>query len=298
MPVLDIFSESVKYKYKTNVCSVGTLLVFFATIITLSVPIIIIHLTGGFWIKNDVYTEIPKIMFKQKYLLLAESREGIEPITCSTFNTYKENRISDSCTVTKVQELDVNRDGLNDVLKFELRFFTEFPVQNIRLLLFFNYELKGKSKLSMETMAALHYTIPSNVQKILILGDLKLKQKHLLQNDVINNVYDHSTDINNQSLFQLLSDAVNRKFGVKIENDGMTWESGFSAEEETVVQLELFYQEEVVHSRPGVWEELKWAWIQYFAFFFSFAYIAKQVTGWIFVNRYVRSYVISPWEEK
>lgn len=49
------------------------------------------------------------------------------------------------CVNLKVQELDVNRDGLNDVLKFELHFFAKFSIHAVRLLLFFNYELKVRN---------------------------------------------------------------------------------------------------------------------------------------------------------
>lgn len=84
----------------------------------------------------------------------------------------------------------------------------------------------------------------------------------------------------------------------RVENGLLTWERGFTPEEETVVQVELFYSEEVIHYRPAIWEELKWAWIQYFALFFALAYVARYITKFVFVNRYVHSYVILPWEDK
>lgn len=253
---------------------------------------------SGLWLRNDVYTETPDVIFKHKYLLVAESKGDVNPVICSTFRTYKENGIPDSCAITKVRELDVNKDGLNDVLKFELRLFSKFPIHSMRLILFFNYELKERTKLTMEAMIPLHYTIPLDVQRIFIVGDLRLHQKILLHNYGVHDIYNHSMDINDHSLFELLRENASRKFTAKIENDALTWETGFSAEEETVIRAELFYSEEVIHYEPDIWEELKWAWIQYFAFFFVFAYVAKYITKCVFVNRYVRSYVISPLDEK
>ncbi|XP_046734303.1 solute carrier family 66 member 2 isoform X2 [Diprion similis] len=197
-----------------------------------------------------------------------------------------------------VKEFDYNNDGLNDALKFELRFFAKIPINSIRLLLFFNYELRERNKLTMEAMAALQYTIPTNVHKISIVGDLRLDQKILLHNQGIHDIYNYSTDINDRTLFELLTESASRNFAIKIENDKLMWERGFSVEEETVVQTEIFYSKEMIHYRPGLWEELKWAWIQYFAIFFLFAYVGKYITKIIFVKGYVRSYVIPPWKMK
>lgn len=85
---------------------------------------------------------------------------------------------------------------------------------------------------------------------------------------------------------------------VEVENVAITWERGFSADEETVIRAELIYPQEVINYRPDVWEELKWAWIQYFAFFFVLTFAARHITKYAFVNRYIRSYVISPWDGK
>ncbi|XP_046604764.1 solute carrier family 66 member 2 isoform X1 [Neodiprion virginianus] len=197
-----------------------------------------------------------------------------------------------------VKEFDYNNDGLNDALKFELCFFAKIPINSVRLLLFFNYELRERNKLAMETMAALQYTIPTNVQRISIVGDLRLDQKILLHNQGIHDIYNYSTDINDFTLFELLTENARRKFAIQIANDKLTWERGFSVEKETVVQTEIFYSEEMIHYRPGLWEELKWAWIQYFAIFFLFASVGKYIIKIIFVKGYVRSYVIPPWKEK
>lgn len=45
----------------------------------------------------------------------------------------------------QVRENDVNGDGQKDSLKFEAYFYTDKPVKSLRLLLFFNFQLKVES---------------------------------------------------------------------------------------------------------------------------------------------------------
>lgn len=42
----------------------------------------------------------------------------------------------------KVRENDLNGDGQKDSLRFEAHFYTDKPVKSLRLLLFFNFQLK------------------------------------------------------------------------------------------------------------------------------------------------------------
>lgn len=52
--------------------------------------------------KNRMHAETPEVHFEYKYLLLAEVDPSKEPIVCSTFTMYKENKIRDHCTIIKV----------------------------------------------------------------------------------------------------------------------------------------------------------------------------------------------------
>lgn len=63
----------------------------------------------------------------------------------------------------------------------------------------------------MEAMSDLQFTIPLDVQKIFITGELRLNQKILLHNYGIHDIYNYSTDLNDHSLFELLTKKVSRK---------------------------------------------------------------------------------------
>lgn len=126
MAAIEIFSSSVTYKYKNKIHSCASIVVFLFIVLSLLTPLFIIHnaggknisdpciwkhalwtslyhcVTSGIWMKNRMHAETPEVHFEYKYLLLAEVDSYKEPIVCSTFAMYKENRIRDHCAVIKV----------------------------------------------------------------------------------------------------------------------------------------------------------------------------------------------------
>ncbi|XP_078041476.1 uncharacterized protein LOC144472352 [Augochlora pura] len=143
MAAVEIFSSSVNYKYKSKICSLSFFVVFISLILSFLTPFFIISYTGGFYLVNRVYAEKPDVLFNYKYMLLAYRDYKINPIVCSVFATYKRNKITDDCILIKVQEVDTNSDGVKDILKFEAQFYTDTPIKNLMLLLFFNFKLKS-----------------------------------------------------------------------------------------------------------------------------------------------------------
>jgi len=81
----------------------------------------------------------------------------------------------------------------------------------------------------------------------------------------------------------------------RITNERVTWRTGFSSDEAVIVIGELFYAENFIYYQPSVWEELKWAWIQYLSCLLVFAYVAKHILVFLFTNRYLNTYIVRPW---
>lgn len=84
----------------------------------------------------------------------------------------------------------------------------------------------------------------------------------------------------------------------RITNERVTQRSGFASDEAIVVIGELFYTENFIYYQPSVWEELKWAWIQYLSYLLVFAYVAKHVLVFLFSRRYLNTYIVRPWMNK
>ncbi|XP_034184593.2 transmembrane protein 231-like [Osmia lignaria lignaria] len=298
MAVIEIFSTSVHYKYKSKLCSLSFLIVLFITILSLLTPFFIIYNAGGFSLKNRVYIERPDVLFNYKYLLLVDRGYNVSPIVCSTFTTYKDNKITDDCILVKVQEIDTNTDGKKDILKLEAHFYTNVPVRSCKLLLFFNFRLKQLFEVTIESITLFAHVLDEEVQKVQFYGDLMLQQKGLLTNEGLYETYNQSIEMAHYSLAELLLQSANRKFAAKINNEYVTKQVGRSSENTVVVCAEIIYRDSLIHYQPSFWEELKWAWVQYLSCLLVLAYIVKHTMVFLFSKRYLNSYVVIPWREK
>lgn len=298
MAAIVIFSSSVLYKYKSRICSCATIIVFLFIVLSLLTPFFVISNAGGIWMKNRMHAETPDVHFSYKYLLLAEVDPYEEPVVCTTFKTYKENEITDRCTLIKIRETDLNGDGQKDTLKFEAHFYADKPVKSLRLLLFFNFELKHLIQTTIESIGVFDQVLSDETQEISFFGDLELRQKGLLRSAGLYEKYNESIELSNYTLRELLLHNFYRKFSAKITNERVTWRSGFSREEAVVVIGELFYAENFIYYKPSWWEELKWVWIQYLSCLLVFAYVTRHILVYLFANRYLNTYIVRPWANK
>ncbi|XP_012136968.1 transmembrane protein 231 isoform X2 [Megachile rotundata] len=260
MAAVEIFSSSVDYKYQSRICSVSFLIVLFLVTLLVFTPFFIIYNTGGSSLKNRVYTEKPYISFNYKYLILADKGYSVSPIVCSAFTMYKDNKITDDCTLIKVQEIDTNSDGKKDILKFEAHFYTNIPVKSYKILLFFNFQLKQLFEITIESIALFTHVLNEEVQRIQFFGDLTLQQKGLLTSEGLYESYNQSIEMVNYSLEELLLQNSNRKFAAKINNEHIIKFAGHTQENKVVICAEIIYKDSLIYYQPSILEELKWAW--------------------------------------
>lgn len=163
--------------------------------------------------------------------------------------------------------------------------------------------------------------LSNEAQEIRFFGDLELRQKGILRSEGLYETYNHSIELSDYSLSDLLLHSFNRKctyihifrkiiyylsryriinsvfilVSARITNERVTWKTGFSSDEAVIVIGELFYAENFIYYQPSVWEELKWAWIQYLSCLLVFAYVTKHILVFLFTNRYLNTYIVRPW---
>ncbi|XP_058803456.1 transmembrane protein 231-like isoform X2 [Phymastichus coffea] len=297
MPILNIYSNNVKCFYRVRLCSFSALVVFIAVVFTLATPLYFIHHTGGFWIRTRTYWEKPNVHFKHKYFLLIE-QENTNPLICSTFSHYKDNIIKDDCNIVKVQEIDSDKNGLQDSLKFEVLFYTNKPIRSLKLLLFFDYELKEHIHITIEAMAVIEHAVVHEVQELDFFGDLVLRQNDVLLHDGLYCVNDNSTDLNSFNLPDLLAENTDKLLSGKIANLRTLPKLGFIKDEPLSIRAKVFYATQAINYRPGFWEEVKWAWMQYVSLLIIFVYFVRKALTRLFSTKRLRSYVVVPWHGK
>ncbi|OXU20590.1 hypothetical protein TSAR_004379 [Trichomalopsis sarcophagae] len=296
MPILDIYSSNIKYLYRVRICSISAFVVLIAVIFALVTPFIFVYHAGGFWIRTRTYWEKPNVHFKHKYFLLIE-QENSNPMICSTFTHYKDNAIKDDCHIVKIQEVDNDKNGFQDLLHFEAVFFTSKPIRSLMLLLFFNYELKEHIHVVLEAMTVIEYTVAHEVQELHFIGDLMLRQNNVLLHDEIYYLEDNSTDLNTLSLSDLLVENSNRLLSGKIDNLRVFPKLGFIKDEPVRVKAEVFYVTQSMNYQPGFWEEMKWAWMQYLSILVVVIYFVRRGLTRMFAAKRLRSYIVVPWDK-
>lgn len=64
------------------------------------------------------------------------------------------------------------------------------------------------------------------------------------------------------------------------------------------LKLTVRYPEHKIYYKPGFWQIMKWAWIQYFAIYIIIAWFVSGVKRYIFNNRLVLFYKDTALEKK
>ena len=109
----------------------------------------------GLWIRNSVYIEKPLVNFAHQYFLVAETQFPADPIVCSTFPTYKNNPITDDCSLVQVSIL-------RDLIRNTLIIFNDyFVIFFYRKLCYFFYRKFRQFFLNKISQIFLHKILPN-----------------------------------------------------------------------------------------------------------------------------------------
>lgn len=76
MVLYEVFSHSIKKRYKTSIFSKATIVQLISIVLTYLSPFLIAYFTGGFWIKEKSFTEMPDIKFQYRYIVLLEGDDS------------------------------------------------------------------------------------------------------------------------------------------------------------------------------------------------------------------------------
>lgn len=74
--------------------------------------------------------------------------------------------------------------------------------------------------------------------------------------------------------------------------------NSFDDQSHFTLKVDVRYPEDAIYYRPGFWQIIKWAWIQYFAIYIVFAWFMRKIEKYIFENRLVLCYINTAIKEK
>lgn len=303
MAIFTVFTDSVIRQYKTSVVSKALLFQLIVIVITLLAPFFLAYSSRGFWLREGTYREQADVTFRREIVISLSGSKQSSRIFFSSFSNFN-HLLSDQLRVPLIRsrEDDSNFDGLKDALYFsvEMPLLPSDDIMHVQLLLFFNYQLKKYSELSLQGMIVVDESTPVVSAELHFSGRLRLRQRGLLSASGKVNTYDVPV-VNTTSLFAkdydiptIITSYESRNETVYLDQVSRIWKSGQSPDGRFLVKGTLYYPEQTISFRPGFWEVVKQAWIQYLSVLVIFVFIFHYIKLFVFRHQIVTTTVTSP----
>jgi transmembrane protein 231 len=305
----ELFSHSDRFVYRAHLISSATCVLILCTTLTLLPPFLLTYYTGDFWIQELIYNEQPYIDNRTKYILIAENDASNNKFLMSSYSTLNRN-FQDSLLpgTTTVSSFDVDADGLIDQFRvsFDLIFDSSSTlIRSINIWLLFQYELREKQRITMETIGLISFVPPSTLtpndnKNLTIYGQLIFEQNQAIQSSGYDSTYNTSI-IDVDSLLStpdfdsILGNYYIRKYYTSYKTQ-YTWLTPriTTSSNTLTVNVVVNVGRQSIRYMPGFWQAFKWGWIQYICVLLPFIFVFNRLKLFVFSNHLVRTLVPLP----
>ncbi|XP_042351431.1 transmembrane protein 231 isoform X2 [Plectropomus leopardus] len=288
MAFYEVYSHPALIRYKTSICTKATLFLVAVLCLTYIPPLLVAYRSQG------TYEEQPIVRFQYQSLLVAATSTQGDYVAWSTF-PHLNNMLGTNLRIpaVAVREEDQNQDGKMDLLIFQLQLplKPDEQVYSVQLLLTFSYKLFRMSTVVMQSLAYVQHSSSVPGAKVFISGDLKLQQRTPLPHRGLYNIYNVSV-IDGSSPFASAYDLDNiirsyqeRNLTTVLSCPMPVWTVGRAAGSPFQLNAEIRYPLEVISYRPGFWETIKFAWIQYVSVLLIFLWVFERIQRFVFQNQ-------------
>ncbi|XP_008309540.1 transmembrane protein 231 [Cynoglossus semilaevis] len=294
MAFYEVYSHPALIRYKTSVCTKATLFLVAILCLTYISPLLVAYRSQGFWTKRSTYEEQPVVRYRYEALLVAATSPLGDHVTWSTF-PYLNNMLGPNFRIpaVSVREEDQNQDGKLDLLIFKLQLplRADEQVYSVQLLLTFSYQLHRMSTVVMQTLAYVQHSSSVPGAKLFIGGDLRLQQRAPLAHRGLNNIYNvsvidgSSPFVSSYDLENIMRSYQSRNLTTVLSCPSPVWTLGRAEGSPFELSAEIRYPLEVISYRPGFWETIKLAWIQYVSVLLIFLWVSERVQRFVFQNQ-------------
>jgi transmembrane protein 231 len=311
MSLYEIFSHSDRFHYRANLFSLATCFVFLCTALTFLPPFIFAYFAGGYWIKESTYSEQPRVNYSSQYILIMDDPNPTSPFFSSSYaslNTmFQDAFIPGTCTFLAI---DNNNDEITDQFSISLQFSYENNIQmnNLNLWLIFQYELRARQAINMQTMVLINLFPPGPIAlsgnpSVFTAGELFLEQRQPIQSSGTDLTYNTSIiDLDNLfttsslNLDSVLNNYFTRNYYTSYQPEYVQWPPG-TAEGTNILTINVTIDivTQSIRFIPGFWQEFKWGWIQYVSVLIPFIYVFNYIKEFVFHHRLVRTLVELPY---
>ncbi len=288
-----VFGHPVRHLYKTHFASRATVFYALASVLTFVPPLLITYRSQGFWLRTATYLEQPEVHFQHELIVLLETEDPTRPLGWSTFENFKV-LLMDNVRVPRITatEHDWNRDGKYDGLELELEMPLK-PTENVfgvNLALLFDVKLHRFSSVHLNGLAFVQggSAAPLAASGVDVVGDLRIVQRQPIAHKGRDERFTAPV-FNASSVFAetfdfaaALRDYSRRNLTTRLENEYVTWNRGSLAETPFVLKASISYPEQEIAYKPGFWQMMKWAWVQYASVLIVFVYVFRNIKTYVF----------------
>lgn len=314
MYLYEVFSHADRFRYHAQIISSATCAFILCTALTLLPPFLLTFYTGDFWIQESFYSEQPRLANQTKYILLASRDETNNRFFMSSYATLNQNFQEFVIPGSVVQSSsDIDGDGLIDQYRISfdliLASTTTTPtpsLSSINVWLIFPYELRGRQRITMETLALINIVPPSELtvtsnMNVTVYGQLTFQQKMPIRNSGNDSTYNRSIIPTDNSLSAptgldaILDEYFTRKYYTSYQNQ-YTWLTPRTTSDTNRITISVVLNSgrQSIRFRPGFWQALKWGWIQYISVLLPFLAVFNRLKLFVFSNQLVRTLVPFP----
>eukprot|EP01017_Pseudomicrothorax_dubius_P031835 TRINITY_DN4106_c0_g2_i2.p1 TRINITY_DN4106_c0_g2~~TRINITY_DN4106_c0_g2_i2.p1 ORF type:complete len:181 (+),score=30.30 TRINITY_DN4106_c0_g2_i2:156-698(+) len=171
-----LIGEEYQRNYVARKTSLAFIFCFVIYAIAIVLPFFLAFSTDNFWIKASTAYEQPTVNYRNEYLLYAYSDNNVYIGTSiKDVAEIVENPLPN--VIMKSLAIDGNNDNLIDSFKQTISFAASETIKSVKLVLFFDYGLRGSVKAQMVGLVSIDVSSPTGISKAFVQGEIQLKQR-------------------------------------------------------------------------------------------------------------------------
>lgn len=289
--MVSVFSESYKRYYYAPWLSFPTCVTITCFIIGILLPFFAQFYNDNFWNPIDTFYEHPVIQNKNEFIIYGSTKE--KSFTLSNFD--KINTDASLLSASNFVLVDDDNDNIVDKVTFTATINEESALQNIKVLLFFDYFLQEKTQIQFQSMCYVDIS-PNGGTDIKTKGTLMLKQKEPLKvRPFIDFEEGKDYFTTGKVLVPSFDDiydefTIKRKMSTKYEYTSNVKNIG--APINIQIEIEIPKYQEVIYAQPP-YINLKFKWIQYLALLIPTLLVINYFISFAFENKIFDCSVLS-----
>ena len=299
-----LFFNSYGKIFTSDILSLSSIVSLIFLCLLIFIPLFIAYATEDFWQRIKICQEQPYVKLDKKYFI--STLEGDTNQDHSKFytssnliNSYLSTLEDDDYLLSGVSigisNIDENGDSFNDKIEIKISFIPTTTLKNIKMMFFFDYYLIKKARFYTESMMYLDIDTPNGENRLILNGELKLKQKSPIAQMSLPRVIkdDYLFGIDRESPYDML--ALYNKYSSKnitTKFEGDIFLSRYNVENngngnnkvDIILNVYIPKSQDVLYYASFA-ETIKEAWIQYIYLFIPIYFLIHFILGFILRNR-------------